>query len=43
MSQERLNGLSLLQIEKKQQIDEEKIIDEFNSSVSVSEGHLALS
>lgn len=42
MGQERLSSLSLLQIEKNQQIDEEKVIDEFNSSVSVSGRRLAL-
>jgi hypothetical protein len=36
MSQERLSNLFLLQIEKIQLIDVEKVIDEFNSSMSVS-------
>jgi len=42
MSQECLSSLSLLQIEKNQLIDVEKVIDEFNSSISVSRRLLAL-
>jgi hypothetical protein len=38
MSQEGLNSLFLLQIEKNQLIDVEKVIDELNSSVSVLDG-----